>query len=157
MLKEFLRNWSPRRTPSELPRQVGAMPYAIVEGQVVVLLITSRKSGRWIFPKGGLIDSLTPWQSAAQEAFEEAGVSGEVEREPIGSYRAARADAGHTLAQVDLYPLRVTQQHDRWPEMANRHRHWALAGEAKRLLNRRGPAALVDAFCQRAVSSPRGR
>jgi len=55
-------------------RQAGAIPSTIVQGQVVFLLITSRRSGRWIFPKGELVEGMTPWALAAHEAFEEAGI-----------------------------------------------------------------------------------
>ena len=55
-------------------RQSGCIPYALVGGQAVFLLITSRRSGRWVFPKGSHMDGKTPWDSAAQEAYEEAGV-----------------------------------------------------------------------------------
>jgi hypothetical protein len=36
---------------------------------------------------------------------------------------------------VDLYPLRVVEQLDEWPEKGQRHRHWAILPEAKRLLS----------------------
>jgi hypothetical protein len=36
---------------------------------------------------------------------------------------------------VDLYPLRVEQQLEDWPEKGQRHRHWAILPEAKRLLS----------------------
>jgi 8-oxo-dGTP pyrophosphatase MutT (NUDIX family) len=157
MLKDLLRNWSPNRTSSDLPRQVGAMPWTLVEGRLVFLLITSRQSGRWIFPKGGLSGSLGPAESAAREALEEAGVEGEVARAPIGSYRTALSDSVRSLVVVDLYPLQVTTQLEEWPEMAERHRHWALLPEARRLLARRGPAVLVERFSRQMISSSSGR
>jgi hypothetical protein len=36
---------------------------------------------------------------------------------------------------VDLYPLRVERQFEEWPEKHQRHRHWAILPEAKRLLS----------------------
>jgi predicted NUDIX family NTP pyrophosphohydrolase len=117
-------------------RQAGAIPYTIVQGQVVFLLITSRRSGRWIFPKGELIEGMTPWTLAAHEAFEEAGVMGEVDKTPIGSYRTMKTlSIRRQPVVVDLYPLRVEQQLEDWPEKGQRHRHWAILPEAKRLLS----------------------
>jgi 8-oxo-dGTP pyrophosphatase MutT (NUDIX family) len=117
-------------------RQAGAIPYSIVQGQVVFLLITSRRSGRWIFPKGELIPEMTPWALAAHEAFEEAGVMGEVDQTPIGSYRTMKTlSIRRQPVVVDLYPLRVEQQLEDWPEKGQRHRHWAILPEAKRLLS----------------------
>lgn len=134
MLRSFLKNWSPRvETPLDL-RQAGAMPYALVDGRMAFLLITSRRSGKWIFPKGGIEPGLSAWDSAAMEAFEEAGVSGEIARQPVGSYRASTGGDGSELVDVDLYPLRVTEQADSWKEMDQRLRHWATLSEARRLL-----------------------
>ncbi len=116
--------------------QSGAVPYAIVDDRIAFLLVTSRRTGRWIFPKGGAIEGLTPREVAMQEAFEEAGVEGDVPEEPIGSYRSVKiVGLQRNLIQVDLYPLRLTRQLDDWPEKAQRHRHWALLPEARRLLS----------------------
>lgn len=117
-------------------RQAGAIPYTVVKGQPVFLLITSRRSGRWIFPKGELSDGMTPWELAAHEAFEEAGVRGAVETKPIGSYRTMKTVAFRRQPLlVDLYPLRVEEQLSEWPEREQRHRHWVILPEAKRLLS----------------------
>jgi 8-oxo-dGTP pyrophosphatase MutT (NUDIX family) len=157
MLKEFLRNWNPRAEAPESQRQAGAIPYALVDGQVVFLLITARHSGRWIFPKGALSKNRTPWETAAREAEEEAGVSGEVAQWPIGSYRTSVSDEQHSLVEVDLYPLRVTRQHEEWPEMAERHRHWVVLKEAKRLLAYRRLAALAEALSRQLLQQEPGR
>ncbi len=84
-----MRLWSRffSKPPAEpVGPQFGALPYKIVDGQVVVLLITSRGRGKWIFPKGRQMEGKTPWESAELEAYEEAGVVGEIETTPIGSY-----------------------------------------------------------------------
>jgi len=134
VLRDFLKNWSPAvETPSAW-RQAGAMPYALVEGRMAFLLITSRRSGKWIFPKGDIEPDMTPWQSAALEALEEAGVSGTIDTTPVGSYRASMGGDGATLVDVDLYPLRVEQQHEDWRERDQRLRHWVTLSEARRLL-----------------------
>lgn len=133
-MREFLRHWNPKvETPSDL-RQAGALPYALVDGRMAFLLVTSRRSGKWIFPKGAIEPGYTPWDSAANEALEEAGVSGQVEQSPVGSYRASIGNDGVTLVDVDLYPLLVTEQHEHWREDNQRMRHWVTLSEAKRLL-----------------------
>lgn len=135
MLREFLSHWSPRvETPMGL-RQSGALPYAVVEGRVAFLLITSRRTGRWIFPKGDIEPGMTPWESAALEALEEAGISGQIAIEPVGSYRSSAGADGSSLIDVDLYPLRVETQLEVWKEMDQRLRHWTVLPEARRLLN----------------------
>lgn len=123
-------------TADKAVRQAGAVPYTVVQGHPVFLLITSRRSGRWIFPKGELNEGAVPWEVAAHEAFEEAGVRGTIEKTPIGSYRTMKTTAFRRQPiVVDLYPLRVEEQLEEWPEMGQRHRHWAMLPEAKRLLS----------------------
>lgn len=134
MLREFLNHWNPKIDTASGMRQAGALPYALVDGRVVFLLITSRRTGRWIFPKGDTEPGMTPWESAAVEALEEAGVTGQISTEPVGSYRSSAAN-GSALIDVDLYPLRVENQLDIWKEMDQRLRHWAVLPEARRLLN----------------------
>ena len=137
-------------TPRAPQRQVGVIPYAVVDGQVAVLLVTSRRTGRWIFPKGGLIDGLTPAEAAAREAFEEAGVEGEIEAEPLGAYRSFKRRGLRPLQiEVDLYPLRVATQHEDWPEKKQRRRHWATVVEARKLLSEPGIASLATMLRQR--------
>lgn len=131
-------------------KQAGAIPYSLVQDQVVFLLITSRGSGRWIFPKGEPIEGLEPWETASQEALEEAGVEGEVDSRPIGNYRAFKTLAfRRKIVDVEMYPLRVTRQLDDWPEKGLRHRHWAILPEAKRLLSDARLAELAIRLSQR--------
>jgi 8-oxo-dGTP pyrophosphatase MutT (NUDIX family) len=143
MLREFLSHWSPKVETTPGLRQSGALPYSVIDGRVVFLLITSRRTGRWIFPKGDIEPGMTPWESAAVEAMEEAGVSGEVVKDPIGSYRSSASADGSSLIDVDLYPLRVETQLDVWKEMDQRLRHWAVLPEARRLLNDRALSRLA--------------
>jgi len=82
------------------------------------------------------MEGLTPSQVAAQEAMEEAGVEGDVDPTPIGRYRAFKTlPFRRKVIEVEVYPLRVTQQWDEWPEKGRRHRHWAILPEARRLLS----------------------
>ena len=135
----------------DIARQTGAIPYTVVQGQVVFLLITSRGSGRWIFPKGDPIEGLEPWDAAAQEALEEAGIEGEVDPRPIGKYRTFKTLAlRRKVIEVEMYPLRVTGQLDDWPEKGLRHRHWAILPEAKRLLSDARLAELAVRLSQSA-------
>ena len=139
-LQHILQNWRDRLTPhwggEAVTHQSGAIPYTVVEGRAVFLIITSRRTGRWIFPKGSVIDGMTPWESAAQEALEEAGVDGDVETTPIGTYRDMKTVGIRRVPiEVDLYALRLVRQLDDWPEKNSRHRHWVILPDAKRLLS----------------------
>lgn len=154
MLREFLNLWNPKVETVAGSRQSGAIPYVLREGRVVFLLVTSRRTGRWIFPKGSIPSGMTAWDSAAKEALEEAGVTGVIETEPLGSYRIS--DKGQ-LVDIDLYPLRVESQLDVWDEMEQRSRHWVLLGEARRLLADRALTRIADRLHRRLTAEAASR
>jgi 8-oxo-dGTP pyrophosphatase MutT (NUDIX family) len=125
--------------------QFGAIPYRHVDGEIVFLMITSRGTGKWIFPKGGLIEGLSPAESAAQEAYEEAGVRGQLGAAPAGHYRTHRSRHGsENQVSVAMYPLEVEVQLDDWPEKGERKRHWVTLAEARLLLSEPGLVALAE-------------
>lgn len=137
--------------------QAGAIPYAIRNGVVVFLVVTSRGSGRWVFPKGGLMTGLTAAQSAAEEAREEAGVEGEVASEPVGAYADTKLiDGRATPISVAMYPLRVTHQLQDWRERRQRRRHWAALPELRKLLTTPGLLRLAELTQARALASAPG-
>ena len=76
------------REPDREPRaQFAALPWRRnADGEVEVLMITSRDTRRWVIPKGWPIKGIKSPKSAAQEAFEEAGVIGKVRKSPVGAY-----------------------------------------------------------------------
>ncbi|MBD8064217.1 NUDIX hydrolase [Devosia sp. PTR5] len=153
MLQNVLKHWSPRVEVLGGLRQSGAIPYAIIDGRIAFLLVSSRKSGRWIFPKGGVPAGLTPWDSAAKEALEEAGVAGRIETTPLGSYRTSSSAPGSPVIDVDLFPLLVEQQFEHWQEENLRLRHWVTLSDARRLLADRSLARLAAQLHARHVAS----
>jgi 8-oxo-dGTP pyrophosphatase MutT (NUDIX family) len=138
--------------PAHLPveeRQSGVIPYAIVEATPVFLLVTSRQRGHWIFPKGKIPDHMTPAESAAREAYQEAGVEGVIAEAPVGTYRAWKTrGVRRVVIEVDVYPLRVERQHDAWRETGERYRHWVTLAEASRLITDKRIVALVRSFAR---------
>jgi 8-oxo-dGTP pyrophosphatase MutT (NUDIX family) len=124
--------------------QYGAIPYRRVDGEVQFLMITSRRTGRWIFPKGGPIAGLSPAETAAEETFEEAGVRGTVAAMAIGRYHAIKpGPGGGTPISVEMYAIEVKKQFDDWPEVSERRRQWATLAEARLQLSE--PALIVMA------------
>lgn len=126
--------------------QYGAIPYKIVDGHPVFLMVTSRRSANWVFPKGSPIKGLKPVETAAQEAWEEAGVRGEVAGKPVGYYLHPRNNQPDLLDRIQLFPMLVTEQHDDWPEEAQRFRHWALLPQVQRLMASRHAARVAADF-----------
>jgi 8-oxo-dGTP pyrophosphatase MutT (NUDIX family) len=139
-----------RTIPKErFRRQYAALPLALgADGQRLVLLVTSRETRRWILPKGWAEKGLAPHALAAKEAFEEAGLQGEIGAEPIGRYRYAKQLRGkkrtRTLAcEVQVFPLAVAQQLEDWPEKGQRATRWCTPEEAATLVEEGGLVALL--------------
>ena len=115
--------------------QVAAVCYRTGRSGVEFLLVRTGKS-RWIFPKGGVEPGLSHAQSAALEAFEEAGVHGRMEEASFARYSrskrgGARSDASITET-VSAHLCEVTRLVA--PEEANRNPTWFSADKAKKRL-----------------------
>jgi predicted phosphate transport protein (TIGR00153 family) len=120
-----------------------------IDAPVRVLLVTSRGTrGRWVVPKGNAAGGLTPHESAAMEAEEEAGVVGSICPMPIGSYRyRKRRKSGATLmVDVDVFPLAVTHERDEWKEKGQRERRWFTLAEAASAVEESDLAELMHSF-----------
>ncbi len=113
-------------------RQYAALPYVERDGETMVMLVTSRETQRWVLPKGWAEKKLTGAELAAKEAYEEAGLRGEVADQPVGSYAYQKrlANAATVRLQVDVYPLKVERELKRWPEKRERQRRWFSLAEA---------------------------
>lgn len=130
-------------------RQVAALPYRIdARGRADVMLITSRETRRWVLPKGNLIEGLDWHQAAAQEAFEEAGVTGIPCPTSIGEYRydKRRKDGSVRNISVAVFPLAFTAQAEEWPEQDERETRWFGLTEAARAIDEPDLARLIDSF-----------
>ncbi|MFI4974344.1 MAG: NUDIX hydrolase [Caulobacterales bacterium] len=112
--------------------QYAALPFRLEGRQVQILLITSRGTRRWVIPKGWPIRGLKPQDAAATEATEEAGIVGEVEERPIGSYHYLKQLKGErtTAVQVIVFPLLVLGRAEDWKEQGQRHAEWFRYQEA---------------------------
>ena len=128
------------------------MPYrtegSALDAPVLILLVTSRATKRWVIPKGNFANGEPPHSAAAQEAMEEAGVSGTVSPVPLGSfrYRKRRGSGASLMADVAVYPLCVTREHDEWKEKAERERRWFSLAEAADAVEEPDLQALIRSF-----------
>jgi phosphohistidine phosphatase len=115
-----------RTQPDHFYQQSAVVPVRLHQGRAEVCLIGSRKNKRWVIPKGVIEPDLSPPASAAKEALEEAGLEGEVDTTPIGTYRYEKWGGTCT---VTVYCMRVRDIHDQWPE-SHRQRAWLAPSEA---------------------------
>jgi 8-oxo-dGTP pyrophosphatase MutT (NUDIX family) len=125
--------------------QVGAMPVRLDDkGEPEVLLLTSRETRRWIIPKGWRMKGRTPWEAAAQEALEEAGVVGRPRKKPLGSYVYFKRRKAHfDVCRVDVYVLAFAKQLKTWREIGQREIKWLPLAAAAELVEEPGLVALL--------------
>jgi 8-oxo-dGTP pyrophosphatase MutT (NUDIX family) len=131
------RSRVPQRRKDQPRVQVAAVCYRIHNNRLEILLVQTRRGGRWIFPKGGVEPGLTRSQSAALEALEEAGVHGSIEEAPFAEYAIPQSGAREGSpyqSTIAAYLCAVT-----WltsPHEANRNPTWFSPEKAKKQLSR---------------------
>lgn len=122
---------------SRIGQQIAALPLQWDrKKQVRILMVTSRDTGRWVLPKGWVMEATTPWAAAEIEALEEAGAIGFIANETIGVYHYDKIlDNGTALrCRVEVYPMLIERLKRNWKERYERRRRWFTAkGAAKRV------------------------
>ena len=128
--------------------QHGALPWRWVDGTLEIMLVTSRETGRWVIPKGWPHDGLSSARSAAQEAFEEAGITGAITKKEIGRFHylkfLGKDDAIECI--VHLHAMEVEEELPRWPEKAQRTRKWFLRPDAAEAVDEPDLRKLILSF-----------
>jgi 8-oxo-dGTP pyrophosphatase MutT (NUDIX family) len=116
--------------------QVAAVCYRLRRGAIEFLLVQTRGSGRWTFPKGSAEPGLTHAQAAAIEAFEEAGVHGRIEELAFTQYACRRtcdprsaSRSGQKTFAVSAHLCEVLRLCT--PKESNRNRTWYSIEETK--------------------------
>lgn len=102
-------------------RQSGVIPWRMKDGVLEILLITNRPGTRWVIPKGIVEPDLSPAESAAKEAWEEAGIKGLLSTQPAGRYDYRKWGG---TCRVEVFHMQVMEICDAWPEQDIRYREW---------------------------------
>ena len=119
--------------------QVAAVCYRLRHDEIEFLLVRTRGSGRWTFPKGSAERGLSHAQAAALEAFEEAGVHGRIEEAAFARYISRKRDARKSSSTSGRRELRVNAHlcevvRLTKPKEMNRDRTWFAIDEASQRL-----------------------
>jgi 8-oxo-dGTP pyrophosphatase MutT (NUDIX family) len=127
--------------------QYGALPWRMIDGELRILLITTRRTGRWMIPKGWPMKDRPPHLAAAQEAWEEGGVRGQVGAAPVGAFHYEKVKGAETRRlRVDVFPLAVAEEASSWPEAHERQRRWYGRAEAAEAVQEPELKTLLAAF-----------
>lgn len=135
-----------RKDTDRICHQSGIIPYRYKSGKLEILLITSLSGKKWIIPKGIVEDGMSAEESAMKEAFEEAGINGEIEDTAIGSYAYPKWGM---ICKVLVFPCKVSNLADNWPEKGERERHWFPWKKALDKLRVKELRKLVELFIEK--------
>lgn len=124
-----------------LQKQYGVIPYFKRSGKTKIILVTKRKNGQWIVPKGNLVAKKSKRESALMEAYEEAGLTGELDKNV--EFRLCITSHG-VKTDLTLYPMRVKKTLiKKWPESHQRKRIEVSCEKAQSLVSwQKFPAAI---------------
>lgn len=106
-------------------------------GRKLVLLVTSRGTGRWIIPKGNPMKGSRPFEVAACEAKEEAGARGRIRKHAFGRYSYVKQldDGCGRPCIVDVFSLEVASMIDDFKEKGERRLIWVTPHDAANLVD----------------------
>jgi 8-oxo-dGTP pyrophosphatase MutT (NUDIX family) len=131
--------------------QFAALPYRrLPDSTLEVMLITSRDTGRWVVPKGWAGEREAAWDCATREAREEAGLVGEIQKRPIGTYHYKKLLGGGlpVWCTVEVFALAVSERLPSWPEQGERTARWFTLDDAAGAVDEPDLAALIRTLPQ---------
>jgi 8-oxo-dGTP pyrophosphatase MutT (NUDIX family) len=132
--------------------QAAALPFRRAEN-LEILLVSSLDTGRWIVPKGWPMKGRSNFEAARREAFEEAGVKGDIASSPAGSfhYNKRRRNGAVWRCMVEVFPLEVKSQSRTWPEKRARKTRWCRWSEAAELVDDEGLGEIIRSFAMQGA------
>lgn len=119
--------------------QSGVIARRQKRGKFEVALVTSSSGTHWVIPKGHWERNLSMEESAAQEAYEEAGLVGTI-GPPLGTYFYSKRGYRY---RVFVFALEVSRELSDWPEAKLRQRAWLSPAEAAERVNQAGLRRLL--------------
>lgn len=150
MSREFKRSY-----PS-LGLRAGALPFRLSrETGLEVVLVRRRDQHFWSLPKGNLMPPMKLHEVASVEAFEEAGVTGEIRPTALGSYLHSKTPKvvgdRPEVVEVVVFPLEAHSLDADWPEMDTRERRWFQLHQAAEMVGAGQLRDLLAAFAEQSV------
>jgi len=131
-----------RSRPAYYYQQSSVIPYRFKNKQLEFLLIGSSNQQHLVVPKGILEPGLTAQDSAAKEAYYEAGIEGRVADDAIGVYEYEKWDATCQVTVFAMEVLRVMAKKE-WHE-SHRGRDWYSVKQAMKKVNEPALVSMME-------------
>lgn len=120
--------------------QSGVIAFRERNGEIQVLLVTTSSGKHWTIPKGHIEPKMSASRSAAKEAYEEAGIRGDIIKPAMGTYSYKKNGRG---LRVKVFWMEVTQKAAKFPEQHLRQRKWFSLKKAGKKVHRKGLKRLL--------------
>ena len=135
-----------RDRPAYYYSQSAVIPYRIKDGNMQIMLIGSSKRNHWVVPKGIHEPGMSAQKSAAREAYEEAGIRGDVSKPMLGKYVYSKWGADCT---VEVYTMQVSEvlPDSAWEE-THRGRKWVSVEEALGLIKEQSMRPMIRSLAE---------
>eukprot|EP00127_Corallochytrium_limacisporum_P007134 Clim_evm7s243 gene=Clim_evmTU7s243 len=117
--------------------------------QRVVLMVTTRTTGRWTFPKGSIKSSENAEAAAVREAKEEAGVIGTCSAR-LGTFK----DGDKNNQQITYFLMNVTEQLQEFDEAGVRKLEWVSLEKAEEMAEKKFVKDVVTELKKRVGQVP---
>lgn len=121
-----------KKKPDYWYSQSALIPFRCNENSCEILLIRSRKNKKWIIPKGIIEPKLSPGDSAKKEAYEEAGIEGEMIEGKTWEYTYRKWDG---QCNVRVFLLKVTAELKTWPENFRKRKWFSIEKAINKIEN----------------------
>lgn len=153
-----MMNVGPSRITKAAPisTEIAALPWRIgCEGTLEILVMNKELEDSWALPAEARSDWCAEVQAADRAAFRDAGVTGRIGPEALGSYchNRLRACGDEQGVNVIVYGLNVLRVHTSWPAEMKVVRHWATPAEAAALVAEPGLTAVIAAMSSRSPTA----
>lgn len=116
-----------KKKPEYYYYQSGVIPYRLKDKELEIMLISTRSGRNWTIPKGIVEERLEDSESAIKEAFEEAGLIGNLDETISWQFRFRKWGG---ICDVKLYPMKVEKELEDFPERNERKKKWLNFKEA---------------------------
>ncbi|KAL2939553.1 Nudix hydrolase 13 mitochondrial [Bienertia sinuspersici] len=141
--------------PYRMRRRYEDCEYSI-EDCLEVLMVSSPSRHDLVFPKGGWENDETIHEAACREAFEEAGIRGNINPTQLGvwefrskSRQAINKNSIEGGCRGHMFALEVTEELETWPEQENHGRIWLNIRDAFKLCRYEWMKDALRAFIDR--------